>query len=71
MATEKSCVVRLTPRTRFVKDRASVRSDVHDEFHGRSGEVTMITDEEQNEQHTDIRGEKPFGQWLGLINGGR
>lgn len=31
----------------------------------------MIAYEEQDEQNTDIRGEKPFGQWLGLINGGR
>lgn len=31
----------------------------------------MITQDEQNEDDTDIRGEKPFGQWLGLINGGR
>ncbi|MFS0715342.1 hypothetical protein ABC195_15840 [Microbacterium sp. 2P01SA-2] len=71
MTAEKSCVVRVTPTAPFVKDRAPTRADVHDEFHGRSGEVIMITDEEQNEQHTDIRGEKPFGQWLGLINGGR
>lgn len=31
----------------------------------------MITYDEQDEHHTDIRGDKPFGQWLGLINGGR
>lgn len=31
----------------------------------------MITHDEQSEHHTDIRGEQPFGQWLGLINGGR
>ncbi len=36
-----------------------------------AGRIEMITHDEQNEQHTDIRGEKPFGQWLGLINGGR
>lgn len=61
----------VTLRSPAVKTRARSDTSAHDGAKQEAGRIDMITHEEQNEQHTDIRGEKPFGQWLGLINGDR